>query len=422
MRSTRCGRKRVEEATMSHWIHELDRLVAAGTPAVLVTVAATRGSTPRAPGAHMIVTTTACHGTIGGGQLEWRAVALAREMLAQSAQRASLVRFPLGASVGQCCGGVVQLAFEPIGAASRGWIAAARALAAQGRPWGRLAPLGAEAAATRVFGDDAGDVLADARVAERARSLLAGTSDAALLIRTDTAGDAGRTIDPTTAREQTDARAEHETHHKAGTVGGSASVAHPDSRAQVPQAAAEALLDISVPPELTVMLFGAGHVGRAMVAVFGRLPMRVVWVDSRDDEFPPQLPDNVEVRTTDTPAAEVRGAPADAVFLVLTHSHALDFELVRAILDRSDFRFCGLIGSRAKRASFESRLRARGYGEGQLARIACPIGVPGISGKEPEVIAVAVAAEVLQLRGASLAARPARPEPARPTPPHGLAA
>lgn len=357
---------------MSHWIHELDRLVAAGTPAVLVTVAATRGSTPRAPGAHMIVTITACHGTIGGGQLEWRAVALAREMLAQFAQRASLVRFPLGASVGQCCGGVVQLAFEPIDAASRGWIAAARALTAQGNPWGRLAPLGANAAATRVFGDDAGDVLADRRVAEHARSLLAGTSDAALLVGTD----------------------------------------H--------------LLDISVPPELTVVLFGAGHVGRAMVEVFGHLPMRIIWVDSRDDEFPPQLPDNVEVRTTDTPTAEVRDAPADALFLVLTHSHALDFELVRTILDRGDFRFCGLIGSRAKRASFENRLRARGYGEGQLARIACPIGVPGISGKEPEVIAVAVAAEVLQLRGASLAARPARPEPARepfhPTPRHGLAA
>lgn len=357
---------------MSHWIHELEGLVEAGTPAVLVTVAATRGSTPRAPGAHMIVTATACHGTIGGGQLEWRAVALARDMLPQSTQGASLVRFPLGASVGQCCGGVVQLAFEPIGAASRGWIAAARALAAQGRPWGRLAPLGADATATRVFGDDVGDVLADRRFAERARSLLAGTTDAAQLVGTDQ------------------------------------------------------LLDISVPPELTLVLFGAGHVGRAMVEVFGRLPMRVVWVDSRDDEFPAKLPANVEVRATDTPTAEVRDAPADAVFLVLTHSHALDFELVRAILDRGDFRLCGLIGSRAKRASFENRLRARGYGEGQLARIACPIGVPGISGKEPEVIAVAVAAEVLQLRGASLAARPAQRdtggEPARPAPPHGLAA
>lgn len=376
---------------MSHWIHELDRLVAAGTPAVLVTVAATRGSTPRAPGAHMIVTTTACHGTIGGGQLEWRAVALARDMLAQSAQRASLVRFPLGASVGQCCGGVVQLAFEPIGAASRGWIAAARALAARGRPWGRLAPLGADTAATRVFGDDAGDVLADASVAERARTLLAANEDAALLV--SAAGRRNTEVMPGSMEACGDA---------------------------------DYLLDISVPPELTVVLFGAGHVGRAMVEVFGRLPMRVVWVDSRDDEFPAKLPDNVEARATDTPTAEVRDAPADAVFLVLTHSHALDFELVRAILDRGDFRFCGLIGSRAKRTSFENRLRARGYGEGQLARIACPIGVPGISGKEPEVIAIAVAAEVLQLRGASLAARPAQRDTGGEvpcsTPPHGLAA
>lgn len=376
---------------MSHWIHDLDRLVAAATPAVLVTVAATRGSAPRAPGAHMIVTASNCHGTIGGGQLELRAVTLAREMLAGHARAASLVRFPLGASVGQCCGGVVQLAFEPIGAESRDWVAAARALTAQGRPWGRLAALGADPAATRVFGDDPGDVIDDACVAERARSLLAGNEDAALLV-----GAAGRRNTALTAGSKK---------------------AHAD---------AGYLLDISVPPELTVVLFGAGHVGRAMVEVFGRLPMRVVWVDSRDDEFPARLPDNVEVRCTDTPTAEVREAPADTLFLVLTHSHALDFELVRAILDRGDFRFCGLIGSHAKRASFENRLRARGYGEGALARIACPIGVPGISGKEPEVIAVAVAAEVLQLRGASFAARPARREPggetARATPPHGLAA
>ncbi|WP_068639502.1 xanthine dehydrogenase accessory protein XdhC [Thauera butanivorans] len=343
---------------MTPWIEQLARWVVDGVPAVLVTVAATRGSTPRAPGARMIVSTDACHGTIGGGQLELRAITLARQLLADGAALPGLVRFPLGASVGQCCGGVMQLAFEPVGAAQRGWIEVAQARAAAGRPWGRLASL--TDSTVRVFDEEPAELPGDERLAEHARSLLAGSADSATLL-------AGKTV---------------------GSI--------------------DALLDVSLPPELQVVLFGAGHVGRALAEVFGRLPMRVRWVDSRDEEFPAAVADNIEVRCTDMPEAEVRAAPADAVFLVLTHSHALDFELVRAILDRGDFRFCGLIGSHAKRASFEQRLRARGYGEQAIARLHCPIGAPGLAGKEPEVIAVAIAAEVLQLRGASLAARPAQ--------------
>lgn len=343
---------------MTPWIEQLARWAADGIPAVLVTVAATRGSTPRAPGARMIVSADACHGTIGGGQLELRAIALARQRLADGAALPSLVRFPLGASVGQCCGGVMQLAFEPVGAAQRGWIEVAQARAAAGRPWGRLVSL--TDGTVRVFDEEPAELPGDERLAEHARSLLAGSADSATLL-------AGKTV---------------------GSI--------------------DALLDVSLPPELQVVLFGAGHVGRALAEVFGRLPMRVRWVDSRDEEFPAAVADNIEVRCTDAPEAEVRAAPADAVFLVLTHSHALDFELVRAILDRGDFRFCGLIGSHAKRASFEQRLRARGYGEQAIARLHCPIGAPGLAGKEPAVIAVAIAAEVLQLRGASLAARPAQ--------------
>lgn len=353
---------------MNTWIEELARLSAADTHAVLVTVAATRGSTPRAPGARMIVCADACHGTIGGGQLELRAIASARQLIADGATAPVLVRFPLGASVGQCCGGVVQLAFEPIGAAQRTWIEAGRALAAQGRPWGRLVCLGSDARPTRVFGDQAESapqsapeaVLGTPALAAHARSLLAGSADGALLV--------------------------------SGAPGGGA----------------DGMLDVSLPPELQVVLFGAGHVGRALAEVFGRLPLRVRWVDPRADEFPPAVAPNIEVCCTDAPEAEVRAAPADAVFLVLTHSHALDFDLVRAILDRGDYRFCGLIGSLSKRASFENRLRARGYGEQAIARMNCPIGVRGLPGKEPAVIAVSIAAEVLQLRGVSLAARPAR--------------
>lgn len=349
---------------MTTWIDELARLSAAGTRAVLVTVAATRGSTPRAPGARMIVAADACHGTIGGGQLELRAIASARQLIAEGATAPVLVRFPLGASVGQCCGGVVQLAFEPIGAAQRPWIEEGRALAALGRPWGRLVCLGADARPTQVFSDEAESapeaVLGAPALAAHARNLLSGSADGALLV------------------------------------------------ARTPGGGADGMLDVSLPPELQVVLFGAGHVGRALAEVFGRLPLRVRWVDPRADEFPPVVAPNIDVCCTDVPEAEVRAAPADAVFLVLTHSHALDFDLVRAILDRGDHRFCGLIGSLSKRASFENRLRARGYGEHAIARMNCPIGVRGLPGKEPEVIAVSIAAEVLQLRGVSLAARPAR--------------
>lgn len=158
------------------------------------------------------------------------------------------------------------------------------------------------------------------------------------------------------------------------------------------------------------MLFGAGHVGRALAEVLGRLPLRVRWIDPRAEEFPAAVASNIEVRCTDTPEAEVRQAPPDAVFLVLTHSHALDFELVRAILGRDDFRLCGLLGSHSKRARFAQRLRVRGVAEHAIARLCCPLGVPGLAGKEPEVIAIAIAAQVLQLRGAAHAAHPLRGE------------
>ena len=344
---------------MRAWIEHLARLTESGTPAVLVTVAATRGSTPRAPGARMIVTAAGSQGSIGGGQLEQRAIALARGLLADAASTASLVRFPLGASVGQCCGGVMELVFEPVTKAARGWVAAACALAAADRPWGRRVAL--DGGATRVFdGGTVGAVFTLAAQAERASSLLAGAGDSAALA------------------------------------------------AARPATGADSLIDVCVPPELQLMLFGAGHVGRALAEVLGRLPLRVRWVDARAQEFPASVAANIERRCTDTPEAEVGDAPADAVFLVLTHSHALDFELVRAILERGDFRLCGLLGSQSMRARFEQRLRARGVAEHAIARLHCPLGVPGLAGKEPEVIAIAIAAEVLQLRGASLAARPAQ--------------
>lgn len=151
------------------------------------------------------------------------------------------------------------------------------------------------------------------------------------------------------------------------------------------------------PPRFTLQLYGAGHVGRAVVRLLATLPCRVQWVDERESEFPPEpLPPHIERRCVEPVQTEVAAAPPGAFYLVLTHSHALDLALTQAILARGDFAWFGLIGSRSKRASFEHRLRARGFDAAQVARITCPIGLPGIAGKEPEVIALAVVAQMLQ--------------------------
>jgi xanthine dehydrogenase accessory factor len=121
--------------------------------------------------------------------------------------------------------------------------------------------------------------------------------------------------------------------------------------------------------------------------------------------FPEHVAPNVECVATDTPEAEVTQAAPGSYFLVMTHSHPLDEALTEAILRRDDFAYFGLIGSVAKRRQFERRLEARGVPRARFAAMTCPIGIAGISGKEPEVIAVAVAAEMLQIRG-RLAAQP----------------
>lgn len=151
-------------------------------------------------------------------------------------------------------------------------------------------------------------------------------------------------------------------------------------------------------PRFTLQLYGAGHVGRAIVRLLADLPCRVQWIDEREGEFPAgALPPHIEKRCIEPVQAEVATAPAGAFFLVLTHSHALDLALAQAILARGDFGWFGLIGSRSKRARFEHRLRERGFDAALTDRITCPIGLPGIGGKAPEVIALAVVAQLLQL-------------------------
>lgn len=152
-------------------------------------------------------------------------------------------------------------------------------------------------------------------------------------------------------------------------------------------------------PRFFLQLYGAGHVGRAIVRLLSTMPCRVQWIDERENEFPAgvALPPHVEQVCVDPVEAEVDVAPANACYLVLTHRHDLDQRIAEAILRRGDFRYLGLIGSRTKRARFLHRYEERGIPAETLARMTCPIGVPGIEGKEPEVIAVAVVAQLLQL-------------------------
>ncbi len=356
------GRRASRAAAMTDWIDVLAAHCAKGAPAVLVTVVAAKGSAPRPPGTRMVVAAERIDGTIGGGHLEWKAIDLARGLLGSDGGSA-LHRFPLGASLGQCCGGAVQLLFEPV-RGNPSWLAALAQARGDGEDCALITAVrgGADGgrlvvAATRVSGT-LGAPSRDERAVALARSALA-LREAPRLVRLDGAA-AGE-------------RVEH-------------------------------FIDVVRQPDFRIVLFGAGHVGRALVGVLAALPCRITWVDTRDDAFPSAVPAGVRCIGTDAPEAEVAAAPAGAYYLVMTHSHALDEQLAEAILGRADRAYFGLIGSVSKRRQFERRLEARGVARADLAAMRCPIGIAGIAGKEPEVIAIAVAAELLQVRSGAAAA------------------
>jgi xanthine dehydrogenase accessory factor len=148
-------------------------------------------------------------------------------------------------------------------------------------------------------------------------------------------------------------------------------------------------------------LFGGGHVGKALVNVLATLPFRVTWVDSRDEIFPKQVPANVFPEHSDPVHAAVTDLVPGSRVLIMSFSHAQDLDILAACLkrrrERDDLPYIGLIGSKTKWATFRHRLERRGFLESELAQVTCPIGLPGITGKEPEIIAVSVAAQLLQL-------------------------
>jgi xanthine dehydrogenase accessory factor len=154
-------------------------------------------------------------------------------------------------------------------------------------------------------------------------------------------------------------------------------------------------------PHAPVALFGGGHVGRALVAVLGLLPLDVTWIDSRDEIFPGDVPHNVRCEHSDPVQSAVAQLPAGVRVLVMSFSHAEDLDIVAACLarqrEKADLPYIGLIGSKTKWAAFQARLHARGFSAEELAHITCPIGIAGIADKRPEVIAVAVVAQLLRI-------------------------
>jgi xanthine dehydrogenase accessory factor len=252
------------------------RWLSQGQPSVVIDVTSAQGSVPRAAGTRMLVSVNETFGTIGGGHLELKAIATAREMLRSGELQPLSQHYPLGPALGQCCGGAVTLGFGALDAA-----ALAR--------WPRPEPL------------------------------------------------------------------------------------------------------------FHLQLYGAGHVGRAIVALLATLDVQVDWIDEREDEFPATTwPAHIHTLSVDAVEAEVAHAPAGAFYLVLTHRHDLDLRITEAILRRGDFGFLGLIGSKTKRERFVHRFEERGIDAERIERMVCPIGIEGIAGKAPEVIALSVVAQLLR--------------------------
>jgi xanthine dehydrogenase accessory factor len=144
-----------------------------------------------------------------------------------------------------------------------------------------------------------------------------------------------------------------------------------------------------------LLLFGGGHVGRALVAALAPLPFAIRWIDDRPDAFDGARTFGAQTVVSALPESELRDAPKGSFILIMTHSHALDLALVTAALPDARFPYVGLIGSTTKRALFERRLAEFGVSGDAIARLVCPIGLAGISGKSPSIIAAAVAAELL---------------------------
>ncbi|NQZ87920.1 MAG: xanthine dehydrogenase accessory protein XdhC [Saccharospirillaceae bacterium] len=148
-----------------------------------------------------------------------------------------------------------------------------------------------------------------------------------------------------------------------------------------------------------IMLFGAGHVGKALTTILADLPCQLKWVDNREAQFPEEMlknpPHNVECIVSDNPVDEIANMPASSFYIIMTHNHQLDFELCQALLKRGDFRYAGLIGSDTKWKRFQHRLKHREFSQQAIEQLNCPIGLSQVPGKRPMEVAVSIAAEII---------------------------
>jgi xanthine dehydrogenase accessory factor len=302
---------------MTQWLRWLRALPK--ERAALVTVLATEGSAPRGAGTRMLVTGEGQEGTIGGGQLEFRALEQARAILERPAGTWRVQDYPLGPLLGQCCGGRVRLLIEHLDSAGLDWLA--------------------EAEPGRMLATTLGENRVD-------RAIFARETATRQSARGDRPEIGTRIVEPVGDRPR------------------------------------------------PFYLFGAGHVGQAIARHLTGLPLQLAWFDTREDMAGV---DGVTVMPETEIARCIEEAPEDAALAILTHDHPLDYVLTLAALKRTPLAFVGLIGSSTKIARFRSRLLSDGIPQGALARLTAPIGIPGVAGKEPDVIAIAVVAQLLLL-------------------------
>ncbi|MBB5515078.1 xanthine dehydrogenase accessory factor [Rubricella aquisinus] len=312
--------------------------IAAHGPVVRVVITDFAGSSPRETGAAMLVWSDGQSGTIGGGALEWQAAEAARRLLGAAEQSRRMQTYPLGPALGQCCGGSVTLLSELYHDAAMGE-------PQQGAP---------------------------------------GSAPAGFVARPVTSGDAPtRELAPLPLGARRAAQAIR------------------DGRGQPLTCADGWIVEALRPANIPVFIYGAGHVGRAIAHALHGLPFDVTLVDDAPARFPDPVPAYVSPLMAANPAEAVPLAPARAVHLVLTYSHALDLEICHRVLQQP-FAHLGLIGSATKSARFRKRLAELGHTPAQIARLACPIGDRSL-GKEPAAIALGVAAELLRLARAQTA-------------------
>jgi xanthine dehydrogenase accessory factor len=323
-------------------------------PAVVrVVIAQARGSVPRDAGVCMLVSASGLLGTVGGGQLEWQAVTAARALLDPACDAATLQHFTLATDLGQCCGGVVDVWMERYTHGNLGALRRAQAASERGAALWCSTLHGATLRH---------EVLVDGCAAPEALALLRAPR--------------------TQAMPQLSVQ--------------------PDGQVRLLER-----LDESLP---AVWVYGAGHVGQALARIAAALPVQLTWIDPRGQLLPPVPGREVTVLEVADPAQTVAQAPPGTYFVVLTHSHSLDYQLCREILKRADQAWIGVIGSKSKAARFRSRLLRDGFSTGEVAKLVCPMGLAGIQSKWPAAIAVSIATQLL----ASMS-RPAEPGAAPPS-------